>query len=157
MDNILKQLYREFCFPIGIMTTLVTKNSGLLKVGDYRGCTMSSFRLLDNDICSFGIGKNRIMASALENTFAFHYLHPAQELLAKKFALNKLNCAEQFSEQSLQKVKDYAIFTDFHSLVLGKIEKKLEIGDGYLYIAKITYAETRNHNQVLHYTKNQYK
>ena len=156
MDKILRQIYREFNFPVGIMTTIVKKDSGCIKIGDYRGCTISSFRVLEDTHCTFNYNKTRIMASALDNTFAFHYLHTGQEDIARRFAINNMNCSDQFDGLDMKNRYGCPVLPDFHSLIIGSVQKKIDISDGYFYFAKIQYVECRPYDGILHYAKNRY-
>ncbi|OMJ68764.1 hypothetical protein SteCoe_33684 [Stentor coeruleus] len=151
MDKILRQVYAEFRFPVGIMTTVVKKNNGMLIKGDLRGCTISSFRVLEDDKCFFSFNKTRIMASALDKDFAFHYLISEQMELAKKFSLNGMSCEDQFTDVKYEMRNGLPVLMDYHSLVIGTICETLDVGDCLVYIGKVEFAECLKDQPILHY------
>lgn len=156
MEKVLRGMYREFIGPVGILTTMVMHSKGELKKGDFRGCTISSFRIIGDGYCSFGLGKTRIMASALGDNFAFHFLHCGQEDLARTFARNSLTCKEQFEGVLVNQQGNSPVLLDFHSVIIGTVHEKFDIADGYFYIGKVLSVETKNYEKILHYTKNKY-
>ena len=153
MEGSLRAVFREFCFPVGVLTTKVIKNEGVLTVGDLRGCTITSFRIVNDSICSFSLGKSRLMTSALGTDFAFHFLHQGQQRLASKFSVNNLSSVDQFANESFSSNGLFPEFHDFHSLITGKVMQRLEVGEAYFYIAEIKQATVNTNKILLHYTQ----
>ena len=134
-----RQACRSLIKPVCVLTAKCSHATPFTTKGELRGCTVSTFRVLDGSQGLFCMNSDRLFTSIIGDELGINLLHTNQQEVCYRFSQTKYTSEEQFAGIDVRYIEGVPILDQFHTAAIGRVHKTFKTGTSILYLLELRH------------------